>query len=95
MLLEVDGLDVEWSGGIGMHDEGDVENYLHPFALDRLQRNFNGDNVRNYDASNMGPGDDIDYDDVIDDMPNQEGAQDDHYESSPEAVQYVWHMTMQ
>jgi hypothetical protein len=36
MLLEVDGFDVEWSGGIGMHDEGGVENYLHPFALDHL-----------------------------------------------------------
>jgi hypothetical protein len=93
MLLEVDGLDVEWSGGIGMHDEGDVENYLHPFALDRLQRNFNGDDVQNYDASNMGPGDDVDYEDVFDE-PNEEEAQDDHYESS-QVLQYVWHMTMQ
>ncbi len=25
MLLEVDDLGVKWSGGIGMHDEGDVE----------------------------------------------------------------------
>jgi hypothetical protein len=72
MLLEINGLDVEWSGGIGMHDEGDVENYLHPFTLDCLQRNFTTD-VQNYDASNMGPGDDIDYE-TVDDEPNEEGA---------------------
>ncbi len=93
MLLEINGLDVEWSGGIGIHDEGDVENYLHPFALDCLQRNFTSD-VQNYDASNMGPGDDIDYE-TVDDEPNEEGAQDDCYKWSPETVQYVQHMTMQ
>jgi len=34
---------MEW--GDGMHDKGDAEKYLHPFALARLQHNLNGGNV--------------------------------------------------
>ncbi len=67
-------------GGVGMHDEGVVENFLHPFALDYLQWNFNGDDIQNYDASNIGPGDE-----VLNE-PNEEEAQDDHFESSPEVL---------
>jgi hypothetical protein len=42
----------------------------------------------------MGSGDDVDYDDVFNEL-NEEEARDDHYESSPEALQYVRNMTMQ
>ncbi len=42
-----------------------------PFALNHLQRNIISD-VQNYDASNMGPGDDIDYDTVIDELMKKE-----------------------
>jgi hypothetical protein len=50
--------------------------------------------VQNYDVSNMGLGDDVDYDDIYD-KPNQQGAQDDYYETSPTVLQHVWHMAMQ
>lgn len=76
-----------------MHDDRDTENYLHPFALAWLQQNLNGDKVQNYNVSNMGLGNDVEYDDIIDE-PNQEGAQDDYYETSPAVVWYVWRMTM-
>jgi len=32
-LLEIDGLDTEWNGTIGMHDSDDVTNNLPPFCL--------------------------------------------------------------
>jgi hypothetical protein len=43
LLLEVDGLSLEWTKELGMHDEIDVRNNVSNFA----------------DLSGMGPGDDI------------------------------------
>jgi hypothetical protein len=65
-----------------------------PIALVQLQQNVNGDNVQNYDVSSMRLGGDVNKNDIIDE-PNQEGAQDDYYESSPAVLWYVWHMTME
>lgn len=42
----------------------------------------------------MGPGDEVDYDEVFNE-PNEEEAQVDHYESSQEVLWYVQHMTKQ
>ena len=53
-LLEIDGLDGDWEGSIGLHDARDVLQHL-PFALQRLQAD--GD-LRSYDSSGIGPGDD-------------------------------------
>ena len=90
MLLEVDGLDVEWNGEIGLHDESDVLNYLDNFALQHLQSS-NVD-VRLYDASGMGPGDDLDID-----SSNQEPPTDDiHdiYELGGGMMRFVKNMSM-
>jgi len=72
---------MEW--GDGMHDKGDAEKYLHPFALARLQHNLNGGNVWNHDISNMGLGDDANYDDTS------------WWAEIRKELQYVQHMTMQ
>jgi hypothetical protein len=36
MLLEIDGLDSEWEGELGMHDEADLMNHIDNFSLQRL-----------------------------------------------------------
>jgi hypothetical protein len=54
MLLEVDGLDGEWEGNIGMLDSNDVINNV-PFAIERLNEGWN---PQIFDASGLGPGDD-------------------------------------
>lgn len=53
LLLEEDGLSVDWSGEIGLFDY-DVDSDKLPFAMRRLQ---NPSLRRNYDCSSMGPGD--------------------------------------
>ena len=53
-LLEIDGLDGEWDGSIGLHDARDVVRHL-PFALQRLRE---GCDLRLFDTSGLGPGDD-------------------------------------
>ena len=51
-LLDIDGLDVEWSGELGLHDEEDAN-----FALQRLQSTTY--DPRHYDTSGIGPGEDV------------------------------------
>lgn len=53
-LLEIDGLDGDWEGQIGLHDTRDVMQHL-PFAVQRLH---DGWDPRTFDASGLGPGDD-------------------------------------
>ena len=53
LLLEEDGLSVNWSGEICLFDY-DVDSDKIPFAMRRLQ---NPSLRRNYDSSGMGPGD--------------------------------------
>ena len=53
LLLEEDGLSVDWGGEIGLFDY-DEESDKIPFAMRRLQ---NPSLRRNYDSSGMGPGD--------------------------------------
>jgi hypothetical protein len=57
MLLEIDGLDSEWEGELGTHDMDDVMNHINNFALQHLH-DANLD-IRSYDASGLGPGDDV------------------------------------
>ena len=54
MLLEVDGLDGEWEGNIGMLDSNDAINNV-PFVI---QWPNEGWNPQTFDASGLGPGDD-------------------------------------
>lgn len=54
-LLEVDGIDGEWDGALGMQDANDVTSHV-PFSLQRLQLGFD---PRLYDASGIGPGEDV------------------------------------
>lgn len=68
-LLNIDGLNIEWQGEIGLFDD-DEENSRMPFALRRL---FNGAERRNYDTSGMGPGYVED-----DDENNNDEDDDDH-----------------
>jgi hypothetical protein len=66
-LLEVDGLDDEWQGGVssdwesemGLHDPEDVTHYIPPAAIARLNATAQV-SPRHYDASGMGAGDDRD-----------------------------------
>ena len=53
LLLEEDGLSVDWSGDIGLFDYH-VDSDKLPFVMRRLQ---NPSLRRNYDCSSMGPGD--------------------------------------
>ena len=65
-LLEVDGLDDEWQGGVrsdweselGLHDMDDATRFVPPAALARL--NARQLSARHYDMSGMGPGEDRD-----------------------------------
>jgi hypothetical protein len=92
MLLEVDGLDVEWNGEIGWHDESDVLNYLDNFALQHVQSS-NVD-VRLYDASGMGPGDDLDIDSSDQEPPN-DNIHDTIYELGGAMMRCVKNMSME
>mgnify|MGYP003331645556 FL=1 len=58
MLLDKDGLSIEWQDDIGLFDNREDHSNV-PFALRRL---LSGAEQRNYDSSGMGPGyvDDID-----------------------------------
>jgi hypothetical protein len=65
-LLEIDGLDYEWQGGVpsdweaefGLHDLEDATRYVPVAALARFNaRQFT---ARHYDVSGMGPGEDRD-----------------------------------
>ena len=51
-LLEVDGLNGEWNGEIGLHDFDETTTNI-PFALRRLNSTSS---LREYDSSGMGPG---------------------------------------
>ena len=53
LLLEEDGLSVDWFGEIGLFDYDEDSDKI-PFAMRRLQ---NPSLRRNYDSSGMGPGD--------------------------------------
>ena len=75
MLLEVDGLLLEWDGELGLHDIEDGAVNL-PFALSRLE---SGTARRQYDTSGIGPGFDEEEDDFNnedDQMIYQECAQE-------------------
>jgi len=91
MLLEIDGLDSEWEGELGMHDEADVMNHIDNFALQRLH-NANID-IRSYDASGMGPGDDINDDNMPLENPNDDSLQDDDNEDAGIILRSVKNMT--
>ena len=70
MLLDIDGLLVEWEGEIGLFDANEhIENL--PYALNRLNT---GSNYRQYDSSGMGPGviaDDYDINNATDDQSGE------------------------
>jgi hypothetical protein len=92
MLLEVDGLDVEWNGEIGLHNESDVLNYLDNFALQHLQSS--NIDVRLYDASDMGPGDDLGID-CTDQEPPNDNIHDTIYELGGAMMRCVKNMSME
>jgi len=88
LLLEVDGLSLEWTKELGMHDEIDVQNNVSNFALERLQR-ANVD-VRTYDLSGMGPGDDI----VRESYNESSDTSNDEYDNNLPPVRIVCNMSM-
>ena len=55
-ILEIDGRTAEWEGNVGLFDEEEVEDNI-PFSLRRL---MNGRSHREYNSSDMGPGDEDD-----------------------------------
>jgi hypothetical protein len=84
-LLEIDGLNDKWNDGVpsdwegemGQHSAADVEEFVTPFALQRLNDPTVRD--RNYDSSGMGCASDFD--------PNPPGAADpyiDEYNNQQE-----------
>jgi len=71
-----------------MHDEIDVRNNVSNFALERLQR-ANVD-VRTYDLSGMGPGDDI----VRESYNESSDTSNDEYDNNLPPVRIVRNMSM-